>query len=125
MSDEKKKFIRKPKREDKLTQAADVLQGLLQNSKSHLSDGFLRWRLEQEWKDIVGPTIAEQTAPCAFERGVLWVWVRHSVWMQQLHFFGESIKEKVNAHVGRDWARDVKFTLNRRAATTEPKSSED
>lgn len=105
-----------------LTGAADVLQALLQNSKSQLSDGFVRWRLEQKWRDVVGPTIAEQTLPCAYERGTLHIWVRHSAWMQQLWFFQDAIKEKVNAHLGKNWVRQVRFTLSRRAATTEPES---
>lgn len=116
-----KKF-KNAKRNAQLTQAADVLQGLLQNSKSHLSDGFVRWRLEQNWPEIVGATIGDQTLPCAFEKGTLFIWVKHSTWMQQLYFFQDDIKAKVNGHLGYDWAKQVKFTLNRRAATTEPKS---
>ena len=114
-----KKF-KNVKRNAQLTQAADVLQGLLQNSKSQLSDGFLRWRLEQQWEEVVGKTLAEQTLPVAFERGTLFLWVRHPAWMQQLWFFQEPIKEKVNLFLGRPWARQVRFTLSRRAATTEP-----
>jgi predicted nucleic acid-binding Zn ribbon protein len=113
------------KRTAQLTQAADVLQGLLQNSKSQLSDGFIRWRLEQEWSAVVGPTISQQTVPCAFERGVLFIYVKHPAWAQELRFFSDSIKEKVNTHLNQQWARDVKFTLSRRAATTEPGSSSD
>lgn len=113
------------KRNAQLTQAADVLQGLLQNSKSHLSDGFIRWRLEQEWADVVGPTMSQQTLPCAFEKGVLFIWVKHPAWAQELRFFQDSIKEKVNAHLNQQWARDIKFTLSRRAAMTEPKNSSD
>ena len=113
------------KRNAQLTQAADVLQGLLQNSKSHLSDGFTRWRLEQQWTEIVGATIAEQTLPCAYEKGTLFIWVKHPAWAQQLRFFQDSIRDKVNAHVGREWARYIKFTLSRRAATTELKNSPD
>lgn len=117
------------KRNAQLTQAADVLQGLLQNSKSQLSDGFIRWRLEQEWSTVVGATISQQTVPCAYERGVLFIWVKHPAWAQELRFFTDSIKEKVNAHLGpiegREWARDVKFTLSRRAAVKEPGSSND
>jgi hypothetical protein len=120
-----------PKHKAHLTTAADVLQGLLQNSKSGLGDGFLRWRLEQQWVDIVGKTIAEQTLPVAFEKGTLFIWVRHSAWMQQLWYFQEPIKEKVNAHIGAspnkshpgEWCRQVKFTLSRRAATTTPEGS--
>lgn len=114
-----------PKRIAQLTQASDVLQGLLQNSKSQLSDGFVRWRLEQEWPEIVGETIAAQTMPCAFDKGLLFIWVKHPTWMQQLHFFQNDLKEKVNAHLGYSWAKQIKFTLNRRAATTEPGSSRD
>lgn len=112
------------KHQANLTMAADVLQVLLQNSKSELSDGFLRWRLEQQWSEIVGTTIAQQTLPVAFERGNLFIWVRHSTWMQQLWYFQDVIKEKVNRHLGREpgreWCHQVKFTLSRRAASTEP-----
>jgi predicted nucleic acid-binding Zn ribbon protein len=101
-----------------LAAAADVLQGLLQNSKSQLADGFLRWRLEHQWESVVGATIAEQTLPVAFERNILFIWVRHPTWMQQLWYFQDAIKEKVNGHVGKIWVREIKFTLSRRAATT-------
>lgn len=104
------------KTHSKLTPMADVLQGLLVNSKSQLGDGFLRWRLEQEWSSVVGGSIAEQTLPCSFERGVLWVWVRHPAWMQQLWFFKEMIRDKANEHLGRSFISEVRFTLNRRAA---------
>ena len=110
----------KPRKNGHLTAAADVLQVLLQNSKSQLSDGFLRWRLEQNWEEIVGKTISEQTCPAALERGTLHIWVRHPAWMQQLWYFQEAIKEKVNKHVGRTVAYQVKFTLSRRAATQLP-----
>ncbi len=99
-----------------LTSGADVLQALLMNGKSQLGDGFLRWRLEQAWPEVVGETIAAQTLPCALERGVLHIWVRHSVWMQQLWFFKDMIRGKVNDYLHAEHVRDVKFTLNRRAA---------
>jgi predicted nucleic acid-binding Zn ribbon protein len=119
--------FRKPSkpRHAKLTAAADVLQGLLQNSKSQLSDGFLRWKLEKQWAQVIGETISEQTLPCAFEHGILYIWVAHPAWMQQLWYFQEPIKEKVNAWVGREWARQVRFTLSRRAASTLPANSPD
>src|SRR5690348_8537543 len=81
------------KRQAHLTGAADVLQALLQNSKGSLADGFQRWRLEQNWPEIVGKTIAEQTLPAAYEKGILYIWVKHSAWMQQLWFVQDTIKE--------------------------------
>ena len=95
---------------------ADVLQSLLLNGKSQLGDGFLRWRLEQDWLRIVGQTMAVQTVPCAIDHGVLWVWVSHPAWIQQLWFFKDIIREKVNAYLGRQLISDVRFTLNRRAS---------
>lgn len=115
----------KKRKNAQLTQAADVLQGLLQNSKSHLSDGFIRYRVEQQWADIVGPTISQQTIPCAFEKGTLFIYVQHPAWSQQLRFFQEDIRQKVNAHLNQEWAKRIVFTLNRRAATTELKNSSD
>ena len=99
--------------------ASDVLQTLLRNSKSELSDGFTRWKLEQQWDAVVGPVISKDTAPCAFERGVLHVWVRHSAYMQQLWYFQDMIRDKVNAHLDRQWAKQIRFTLSRRAAADE------
>jgi len=123
------KYSKSAKHQAHLTAAADVLQVLLQNSKSELSDGFLRWRLEQQWADVVGVAIAQQTLPVAFEKGSLFIWVRHPTWMQQLWYFQDVIKEKVNRHLerepGREWCRQVKFTLNRRAAQKEQERSED
>lgn len=107
-----------------LTAAADVLQVLLQNSKSSLSDGFLRWRLEQQWPEVVGATIAQQTLPVAFDKGTLFIWVRHPTWMQQLWYFQDVIRDKVNQHFeasgkANQWCCQVKFTLSRRAASSE------
>ncbi len=108
------------KKQSRLTPMADVLQVLLTNGKSQLGDGFVRWRLEQEWLAVVGETIAAQTAPCSLERGILWIWVRHSTWMQQLWFFKDAIKDKVNGHLGKTFVEDVRFTLNRRAIIKQP-----
>ena len=99
-----------------LLPASDVLQILLRNSKSELSDGFTRFKLEQQWESVVGPAIAKETAPCAFERGTLHVWVRSSSWMQQLWFFQDAIRDKTNAFLGREWAKQIRFTLSRRAS---------
>ncbi len=111
--------MRSTRKKSHLTPMSDVLQLLLQNGKSELADGFSRWRLEQKWPEIVGATIAAQTLPVAYERGCLYIWVQHSAWMQQLWFFQDVIREKVNAHIGHPWARTIKFTLSRRAAVTE------
>jgi predicted nucleic acid-binding Zn ribbon protein len=108
--------FKKSKRHSHLTSGADVLQALLSNGKSQIGDGFLRWRLEQAWPEVVGDTIAAQTLPCALEFGTLYIWVKHSAWMQQLWFFQDMIRDKTNAYLGKAIVKEVKFTLNRRAS---------
>jgi predicted nucleic acid-binding Zn ribbon protein len=97
---------------------SDVLHSLLQNGKSALSDGFIRWRLEQEWVKIVGEGLAKQTIPCAYDRGVLFIHVQHAAWMQQLWYFQPQILEKVNAHLGREWAKEIRLTQSPRASVS-------
>ena len=98
----------------------NVLQALLQNGKSALAQGFTRFRLEKEWPQIVGESISKNTLPCALEKGVLFVWVSHPTWMQQLFYFKAVIKEKVNSHLGYPFVQEVKFTLDKRAAKPTP-----
>ncbi len=113
----------RPNRKSHLFSVENVLQSLLQNSKSGLAEGFTRFRLEREWPKIVGASIAKNTLPCAMEKGVLYIWVSHSTWMQELYYFKDSIKEKVNTHLGYPSVREVKFTLDKRAAKTQPADS--
>jgi hypothetical protein len=134
----RKKTYIKP-RNGKLMNAADVLQALLENGNTFgapgsnpggfargafLSDGFTRWRLEQDWLSVVGASIAAQTVPAHYFKGTLSIMVQHPAWMQQLWQFQEPIKDKVNQHLGRLWVNEIKFTLNRRASTTELRNSE-
>ncbi len=53
------------------------------------------------WSDVVGKEIAERTQPIKVERGVLYVRVDHSAWVQELHFMEKDIlrrlKEKAPA----------------------------
>lgn len=120
MSDSKK--FRPKRLKSKLNPASDVLQCLLKDSKSALADGFTRWRLEKEWPAIVGESIAQHSLPVGYRKGVLYLWVEHSAWIQELNFFKPNIMCKVNEYLGASYARDIKFTLDRKASNT-PKES--
>lgn len=96
----------KPK---KPSSAADVLQRLFENSKSPLSDGFQRWKLETRWSDIVGPTISKNSRPVFYDNGTLIVEVANASWMNEIRFFTEDIKYKVNQHVGSSWVQKIHF----------------
>lgn len=109
--DDKPKF--KPKRRSDLLTASKVLQRVLGNGKSALSDQFLRWKIWRFWPGIVGATLAKFCEPVGYDRGRLYIWVKSSARMQEIRFFEETLREKVNEHVGSNWVRQIRFTLDR------------
>jgi len=102
------------KKRRELLPASKVLQTLLGNGKSPLSDQFLRWKIWRFWPSIVGPTLSSHCEPVGYDRFKLTVWVKSSARMQEIRFFEKTLKDKVNEHVGRSWVRKVIFTLDRR-----------
>ena len=97
-----------------LLPASNVLQSLLGDGKSALSDQFLRWKLWRFWPKVVGPTLGKLCEPVGYKFGTLSLWVKSSARMQEMRFLERNLVEKVNAYVGRDWVRQVTFTLDRR-----------
>lgn len=102
MSDESQKS-------KKLDSVAKVLQGLFENSKSPLSEGFQRYRLEQEWSKVVGPQLAKFSRPVDFQGGLLTIAVNNASLLTELQFFREEIITKVNTYVGKVWTRKIRF----------------
>lgn len=97
------------KKNKKLEAAANVLQGLFENSKSPLSDGFQRYRLEQQWSEIVGNSLGRYTRPVDFQDQLLTIAVTNPSLLTELQFFRQEIISKVNTHIGRLWVRKVRF----------------
>lgn len=98
----------------KLTLGSEVLQRLFENGKSPLSEQFMRWKLWAKWEEVVGPTIAKNAEPVGFQRGVLFVWVRNSAWMQQMIFLKDQIRDTINQKFENNFVKHIKFTLDRR-----------
>lgn len=99
----------------KFKTSAEVLQSLLvEKAGGQVSDQFLRWKLWLSWKDVVGPTVAENAEPISYKDGVLWLVVRNSVWMQQMSFMLEPIKNSVNQKFRAGFVKEVRLTLDRK-----------
>nr|BFD60894.1 hypothetical protein CKG001_30010 [Bdellovibrio sp. CKG001]BFD64308.1 hypothetical protein BdHM001_29890 [Bdellovibrio sp. HM001]BFD68499.1 hypothetical protein HAGR004_35210 [Bdellovibrio sp. HAGR004] len=107
----------KPK--GKLSIGSEVLQRLFENGKSPLSEQFMRWKLWAKWDEVVGPTIAKNAEPVGFQRGVLYVWVRNSSWMQQMIFMKDPIRDTINQKFQNNFVKYIKFTLDRREVPTQ------
>ncbi|MEI7974102.1 MAG: DUF721 domain-containing protein [Bdellovibrio sp.] len=103
------------KREGEPLSSTEVLQSLFERPDDPLSDQFLRWKIWRQWESIVGASLSQASEPVGYLRGTLYIWVKNSVWMQQLVFIKEPLKEKVNRHVGRVYVKKVHLTLDRRS----------
>ena len=99
----------------KFQTAAEVLKSLLDTKKGGpVSDNFMRWKLWLNWSDVVGATIAQNCEPVSYHNGTLWLWVKNSVWMQQISFMVEPIKNTINQKYQKDYVKEVRLTLDRR-----------
>ncbi len=97
-----------------LFNGGEVMRSLFEGGRSPLSEQFLRWKLWGRWKEYVGPTIAENSEPVGLVRGVLYIWVKHSVWMQQMVFLKDQMKHQLNQKLGHTIIREIQFTMDRR-----------
>ena len=67
----------------------------------------------RNWVQVVGPEIAERTAPQVIRGTVLWIAVSDSVWMQQLHLQKQALLEQINANVrGDEKISDIRFQID-------------
>ena len=103
------------RRKGHLASTSDVLQSLLQNSQSPLSQGFTRWKLWHHWSEVMGDSMAQHSAPVGYSKGVLYIWVDSSARMQEMIFLIRSIQNKINSYLGKRWVKSIKFTLDRKS----------
>lgn len=79
----------------------------------------MKWRskLEQHrvfefWNTMVGREIATVAQPSLIRGQVLWVKVKDSVWMQQLHLQKVLLLQKINQQLVGEKITDIHFQLN-------------
>ncbi len=63
------------------------------------------------WPKAVGKQIAAQTKPDGWREGTLFVKTTSSVWVQQLHFMKEDIRQKINDLSGKQTVKEIMFTV--------------
>ena len=107
--DDDRTYFRRVKGEETVATAQDLLRGLMAQSQTPLADGFLRLRLDVQWEKVVGPRLAKVSKPQRYDRGVLYVRVAHPTWIQELRFIEAELRQKINAAIGSNWCREIKF----------------
>ncbi|MHB8137065.1 MAG: DUF721 domain-containing protein [Smithellaceae bacterium] len=63
------------------------------------------------WPKAVGAQIDAQTQPDSWRAGTLFVKTTSSVWVQQLHFMKEDIRQKLNELAGKSAIKEIHFTV--------------
>ena len=84
-----------------------VLDGLV---RSLGIDAKLReYEAVTRWTEVVGEHVAHAAAATSITRGVLMVRVESSVWRNELLLRKKEIMEKLNAAIGADVVKDIKY----------------
>jgi hypothetical protein len=68
------------------------------------------------WPKAVGSQIAAQTQPDCLRNGTLFVKTTSSVWVQQLHFMKEEIRQKINELSGKESIKEIRFSVGLKLA---------
>lgn len=97
---------------NELTPLRDIISGLLTDGTLPFNpDDVDIWRL---WDEVVGATISESARPSRIKKGRLSVTVSDPIWLQELNFLESSIREKLNARLGRMAVDRIDFRIGRR-----------
>jgi hypothetical protein len=64
-----------------------------------------------KWRDIVGKEMSEYAQPLKVERGVLWLEVENSAWLQQLQYEKLELLDSLNRFLKLASLSDIKMVL--------------
>jgi predicted nucleic acid-binding Zn ribbon protein len=93
------------------THIKDVIDTLLSTSALDIGlDDIEIWKL---WNSAVGKKIAKHARPSNIKNGVLTVKVSDSVWLQELEFMAETIKEKLNRKTQKHSVKKIRFKVGK------------
>ena len=92
-----------------LTPIKDIITNLFGDSSLpfNLDDAHI-WKV---WDEVVGDRIAGNAQPSWIKKGRLRVKVSDPIWLQELKFVEEDIKEKLNMKLGRKVVEKIEFRL--------------
>lgn len=66
--------------------------------------------MAHEWTRIVGEKIGAASRPVSIDRGRVVIWVKSSVWAQELKFIEPQLIQKMNEWKGATWVKTLGFT---------------
>jgi len=76
--------------------------------------------LRQRWQEVVGPELGSKTQPQRVQGDLLWVATPDACWAYELQFFKPELVASVQAFLGSEAIRDLRFVVARGAAAALP-----
>ena len=96
-------------KKDKLTSLKDIMANILGDSKLPFNpEDALIWKV---WDEAVGPAISKNTHPLWIKDRNLRVSVSDPIWLQELRFVEETMRDKINEKLGRKAVEKIEFRL--------------
>ncbi len=95
------------KQNHNLEKAALAIPDILEKNK--LLTPYKLFQAKRDWKQIVGPKIAQYSYILAFDGSAAIVAVLNSVWMSQMFMYKQKIIEKINEYIHDSVIDDIRF----------------
>ena len=93
------------------TPIKEVIDAIFTTSAFPINFDDMRiWKL---WEGVVGKKIAEHARPFSIKKGILLVMVTDSIWLQELEFKTEDIKERLNGKLQRKAIKKIRLRVGR------------
>lgn len=96
-------------KKESMVSIKDILKGIL--SGSNLQFNPADAEIWEVWEKAVGPAIAEHAQPSNIKNKKLRVRVAEPIWLQELEFVAETIKDKLNKELGRIAVEKIIFRI--------------
>ena len=92
-----------------LTPLKDIIADLLRGGTLPFNpDDANIWKV---WDDVVGPAVSRNTRPSWIKNFRLRVTVSDPIWLQELKFVEEDIRERLNKRLGRRAVEKIDFRV--------------
>jgi predicted nucleic acid-binding Zn ribbon protein len=97
-------------KKDQFTSIKDIISSLLKDPSLPFNPADARiWEV---WDEAVGPGIAEHARPSWVRKGLLRVEVSDPIWLQEIEFVSDDIRERLNQRLGGKRIKRLEFRLS-------------
>jgi predicted nucleic acid-binding Zn ribbon protein len=97
-------------KKDRFTSIKDIISSLLKDPSLPFNPADARiWEV---WDEAVGPGIAGHARPSWVRKGLLRVEVSDPIWLQELEFVSDDIRDRLNEKLGGKRIKRLEFRLS-------------